>query len=110
MSGSQFQGKGALDHLSSPLTILPIGGGLTLVLAGWVVPPMRTMFLFLGAVSAVVGVITFLGQWLLDRGDPRLAETRQAFAAQLEPLSRLDAQVLPQEAKLTTTPALAEGP
>jgi hypothetical protein len=110
MSNSQFQSKGVLDHLASPMTILPIGAGVTLAIVGWVLPQMRTMLFFLGGVSAAVGVVTFLGQVLFSRGDPRQAEARKEFGTHLEAVSRLDAQVLPQEAKLTTTPALAERP
>jgi hypothetical protein len=110
MSRSSYQEKGFLDFLSAPLTLLPLGAGLSLLIVAWVISEGKELLLFLGVAGVLVGLGVLLTQWLFAGGDPRLAQLRGQLAESLEAACRLDRHVLPEEATQTTTPAAAEDP
>jgi hypothetical protein len=100
-----------MDCLASPLTLLPLGAGLSLFIVAWVLPKQRELLTFAGVACLLVGLGVLMSLWLVfSGGDPQLAQMRKTFAESLEAAYRLERGVLPEEAKHATTPAVAESP
>jgi hypothetical protein len=104
---SSARGNRFLDHLSSPLTLLPVAAGLSLLIIAWVVKA-KTLFIFLGVASCLAGVVILFTQWLFFGEDPKLAGVRKEFSEGLEAALRADPRALSQEARASGTAAAIE--
>src|SRR5262249_34679124 len=78
---SSSQGKSFVDHLSSPLTLLPMAAGLSLLIIAWVIPTFRMQLIFLGLASFLAGIGILFTQWLFSREGAQLAGPRPGFPA-----------------------------
>jgi hypothetical protein len=108
MSPSRSSEKGFLDHLSSPLTLLPMAAGLSLVIVGWVLPVNKVLFYFLGGASFLAGLAILVMQWLFFGEDSKLSGQRKEFTEALEAACQPGQRGLTQEARLAGTPAPVE--
>jgi hypothetical protein len=108
MSPTGSGGKSFLDHLSSPLTLLPMGTGLSLLIGAWVFKTPRTLLLFLGVASFLAGLAVLVMQWLFFAEDAKLGGQRQEFTEALEAACQMEQRGQPQEAPLAGTAAPAE--
>jgi hypothetical protein len=108
MSPSRSSEKGFLDHLSSPLTLLPMGAGLSLVIVAWALPVNKVLFIFLGGASFLAGLAVLVMQWLVFGEDSKLSGQRQEFTEALEAACHPGQRGQTQEARLAATPAPVE--